>query len=123
MTAKLQSVHRKNAAVLALAVVGAIPYGWAAVLSVALGGGIQVFNLHALDRTVSGLRDIARSGTSVGFRVLLVFRFLLVVAAVGFALLRLPVEPLAFVVGLGTVIPAVIWHGLETARRLRAEEP
>ena len=123
MTRAFASIHRKNGLMLALAAGVAIPYGWAAVWSVALGGAIQVVNLRALDRAVSSLRDLGRSGRPSRLRLLLAMRFVIVVVIVGFVLLRLPVDPLAFVIGLGTVVPAALWHGLDSARRLRAEEP
>jgi hypothetical protein len=123
MSSKLGSVHRKHALLLALATIGSIPYGWFALGSLVLGGGIQVINLRALDRTASRLRDFGRSGSPNALRALLTFRFVLVVAVVGWVLLRLPVEPAPFVVGLGLVIPAVLWQGFETARHRSPEGP
>jgi uncharacterized membrane protein YedE/YeeE len=120
---KLGSVHRKHALLLALAACASIVYGWAALGSLMLGGGIQVMNLRALDRTASRLRDFARTGSAASLRALLVFRFVLVVGVVGWVLLRLPVQPGPFVVGLGLMIPAVLWHGLETARHRPLEGP
>jgi hypothetical protein len=120
---RLESLHRKHAVLLTLAMLGAIPYGWAALGSLSLAGGIQVVNLRALDRTASRLGEFARAGDAVSLRVLLGFRFVLVVGLVGLALFTLPVQPAPFVVGLSLVIPAVIWHGLATARRRSLEGP
>lgn len=117
MTPRLETIHKKNALILALAVLGSILYGIAAVGSVALGGGIQVLNLFALDRTLSSLRGLAGSGSGRGLRAVLAFRFLAVVALAGWALVTLAVEPLPFVIGLGTVIPAALWHGLQPSRQ------
>ena len=37
-------------------------------------------------------------------------------ASAGAILWLLPILPLAFLVGLSALVPAVLWHGLETAR-------
>jgi uncharacterized membrane protein YedE/YeeE len=121
MGSKLGSVHRKHALLLTLAAIGSILYGWVALGSLLLGGGIQVINLRALDRTASRLRDFARGGSPGPLRALLAFRFVLIVGLVGWVLLRLPVQPGPFVVGLGLIVPAVLWHGLETARQRSVE--
>jgi hypothetical protein len=120
VSAALSSIHRKSLVILALALAGAIPYGWAAVWSVALGGGIQVVNLKALERTVSALRSPRVSAR--GLRVALALRFALVVGLVGWAILHLPIAPLAFAAGLGIVVPAALWHAVEESRRVRAEQ-
>jgi hypothetical protein len=44
-------------------------------------------------------------------------RFFFVVAAVGFVILALPIEAGPFALGLGVVIPAVLWHGIESVGR------
>lgn len=119
MTRPIASPQRKLAVVLALALSGSIPYGWAALWSCALGGGIQVLSLYTLERNLQILGAPAVSAG--GLRLLLAFRFLLAVALVGLALTLLGVDPIPFAVGLGTVIPAVLWHGLDVARRQRAE--
>ncbi len=118
MIRRPRSIHAKNGIVLALALLGSIPYGIAAAGSVAGGGAIQVLNLLVLDRTLSSLRGLA-SGSGAGLRVLLGLRFLFVVGLAGWALLWLPVEPAPFAIGLGTLIPAALWHGLEPANRDR----
>ena len=119
MSAALSSIHRKSFVVLTLALAGAIPYGWAAVWSVALGGGIQVINLKALERTVSALSSPRVSGR--GLRLALALRFAFVIGLVGWAILYLPIAPLPFAAGLGIVVPAVLWHAIEANRRVRAE--
>ena len=115
MNRPLQSVHAKNAFILALALLGAMPYGVPAVWSVAAGGGIQVVNLRGLERAVAWLVSLAPRRPAAFLQVVLAARFVAVLAAAGVALWALPVEPVAFVVGLSTVVPAVIWHGLATA--------
>jgi hypothetical protein len=42
---------------------------------------------------------------------------LLLLGLVGLVLLKLPVQPIAFAVGLSTVVPALIWHGLAPGQR------
>jgi hypothetical protein len=59
-------------------------------------------------------------GTSGGgglLQGLLALRLLLLLGLVGLVLLTLPVQPLAFALGLSTVVPAVLWHGLTSAAR------
>ena len=120
MSRVLHTIHAKHALLVSLALLGSIPYGWAALLGVGLGGGIQVASLWALDRTTAHLRNLPSSVG--GMRSLLAFRFALVVGVVAFVLFRLPVEAVSFAVGLGLVVPAALWHGLEVARRRPAEE-
>ena len=104
------SVHGKNACVLALALLGAIPFGWGAVGSVALGGGMQALNLSGIER---GIRTTLGLGT-LGYasRALLALRWVVFLGAVVAAILVLPIEPIAFIVGLSTAVPAVVWQGL-----------
>ena len=111
------SVQTRNAEVLALVLLATIPLGWRAVASVAIGGSIQMVNLRLLERSVSGLIQDADPARSRAFRALLALRLVLMLGMVGAVLLLSPVEPLAFTLGLSTVVPAVIWHGLRTARQ------
>jgi hypothetical protein len=111
----LRSIHAKNALILALASAGAMTYGVPAVCSVAVGGGIQVVNLRGLERAVGWLVSHAPARPGGLAQLVLGGRFVAVLAAVGAALWLLPIEPIPFVVGLSTSVPAVIWHGLSTA--------
>jgi hypothetical protein len=117
----LGSVHAKNGLILALALMGAMPYGVPAVWSVAVGGGIQVVNLRGLERAVAWLVHVGPERPTAFLQLVLAARFAAVVAAAGVVLWTLPVEPIAFAVGLSTVVPAVIWHGLATAPAEREE--
>ena len=111
------SVHAKNGLILALALGVALPFGWRVVASVLLGGGIQVVNLRGLERSVGGMLHLAAGGRGGAFQALLSLRLLLLLGLVGIILLTLPVEPIAFAVGLSTVVPAVLWHGLASGPR------
>jgi hypothetical protein len=104
------SLHAKHLLVLALAVAGAIPYGLHAVWSLAAGGGIQVVNLTVLERSVRAL--LGAGATAPAAQALLALRLLLLFAAVTFVLVATDVQPLAFLAGLLTVVPALLWHGL-----------
>lgn len=123
MKGALRSVHAKNAIILALALLGMMPYGWRAVASAGIGGGIQVLNLRGLDRAVTALLGRAARATGGMARITLGLRLALVLAAVAGAMIWLPIEPLPFVVGLSTVVPAVIWHGIASARELGRGAP
>ena len=109
-SASLQAVH---AGLLALALAGAIPYGWHAVWSLALAGGIQVLNLGVLERSVRLV--VAEHGSAPIARMFFMLRLVLVMGAVLLALGPLGVARVPFVAGLLLVIPAVFWHGLGRA--------
>ncbi len=109
------SLHTKNALILVLFLGAAAPFGWAALMSVAIGGGIQVVNLRGLERSVGGM--LRTSGVGGLLQGLLALRLLLLLALVGIVMATLPVQPLAFTLGLSTVVPAVLWHGLTSAAR------
>ena len=111
------SVQYRNAQVFMLAALGALPFGWRAVVSVGLGGGIQIVNLRGLERSVTGMLRLAAQGQQRGFQALLALRLVLLLGLVGAVLLTTPVEPIAFVVGLSTAVPAAIWYGLASAPR------
>jgi hypothetical protein len=115
MSRLLAPLAAKNASVLALALLGSIPYGWRAAASVAVGGGVQAVNLAGLERSVRLLARLAVEGRGGPAQILLASRFLILVGSVGLVLYALPVEPLAFAIGLSTAVPAVLWHGLATA--------
>ena len=106
------TIHGKNALILGVVLLGMIPFGWEAFGSAALGGGIQIVNLRGLERGVAAMLALAAEGRTLGSRVLLSLRWFLVLGLDAFCLVVLPLEPIAFVVGLSTFVPAVIWHGL-----------
>lgn len=108
----LASVHGKNALVLAIGLLGAAPFGWRPVASLALGGGLQAVNLLGLERSVGGMLGLAAQGHIYGTRALVALRWVLFLGAVGLALTTLPVEPIPFLVGLSSAVPALLWHGL-----------
>lgn len=110
MKRRSASLHAKHLLVLALAIAGAIPYGFHAVWSLAAGGGIQVLNLTVLERSVRAL--LGAGAVAPAAQMLLALRLLLLFAAVSFVLFRTDVQPLAFLIGLLAVVPALIWHGL-----------
>ncbi len=115
MRGRSVSLHTKNALVLTLFLGTAAPFGWTALISVAIGGGMQVVNLRGLERSVGGM--LRTSGVGGLLHALLALRLLLLLALVGIVLVTLPVQPLAFALGLSTVVPAVLWHGLTSAAR------
>lgn len=114
MTGFSPALHVRHAVCLALALLLAMSYGWRAVFSLAIGGGIQIVNLVGLERSVRSLLSLASARRGRAVQVLLAARFLVLIAAVGLALWKLPIDPLAFAVGLSALVPAVIWHGLAT---------
>lgn len=115
MRGRSVSLHTKNAMVLGLFLGAVAPFGWTALVSVAIGGGMQVVNLRGLERSVGEM--LRPSGVGGFLRGLLALRLLLLLALVGIVLVTLPVQPLAFALGLSIVVPAVLWHGLTSATR------
>ena len=112
MNLRSASLQARHALVLLLAIAAAIPYGCHAVLSLAVGGGIQVLNLAVLERSVR-VALVGQAGALATFFFLA--RFLLLLGAVGLLLTRGGVAPLPFVAGLLLLVPAAIWFGLDRA--------
>ena len=105
--------------VVAVAMAAAIPYGWRAALSAALGGGLQVVNLRALERVsaaVLGLGPSERALPAWAAVLLVQLRWPVFLAAVAVVMIWVPVDRLFFVVGLTTVVATALWHGLGTWR-------
>ncbi len=117
MRQRSASLHAKYAITLTLAFAGGFSYGCHAAWSLALGGGIQVLNLTALERSVRAVLTAdhgAGSGVPIA-QLALFLRTLVFFVAVAYVLAVVPVQPLAFLAGLLAVVPALIWHGLTTS--------
>lgn len=119
MSASVPSLHAIHLGLLAVALAGSIPYGWSATASLALGGGIQVLNLRALERSVrlmvastveSGSRARVAAHAASGLRLLLLL------ALLAWVMVATPVAPLPFGIGLLLVVPALAWYGISQAR-------
>ena len=109
------TLHTRNAWILGIALLGALPFGGRAVASVALGGAVQIVNLRLLERSVGGmLRGAGLTGPGRGLQALLVLRLLLLLGVVATLMLTVPLEPIAFTLGLSSAVPACLWHGLAT---------
>ncbi|MCE2390307.1 MAG: ATP synthase subunit I [Proteobacteria bacterium] len=114
-----RSLHAKHALLVGLAFGGAIAYGLHAAASLLAGGGIQVLNLKVLERGVRrlvGPAGPASGALGVGLNSL---RFVLFIGLVLGVAMQTPVRHGAFAVGLLLVVPALIWQGVEEARRAR----
>jgi hypothetical protein len=105
--------------VVALALIALI--GWAtgfgkgALASVALGSGMQAVNLFWLERSVRGWLQHAATGQG-GAPQRAALRLLALLASVAAVLVLLPVQPIGFLVGISSAVPAVLWFGLANAR-------
>ena len=120
MSASSPSLHAIHGALLAVALAGSIPYGWSATASLALGGGIQVLNLRALERSVRlMLASTVESGSRARLAAHAVsgLRLLLLLALLSWVLIATPVRPLAFAIGLLLVVPALGLYGFKVSRR------
>jgi ATP synthase I chain len=109
-------LQARHALLLLLAIAGAIPYGCHAVLSLALGGGIQVLNLAVLERSV---RPVLAGQASGLVTAALFARLLLVLLGVSFALTFDGVARVPFLLGLSALVPAAAWYGLDKAAEQR----
>jgi len=113
-------LHARHALLLGLAFGGAMAYGLHAAASLLAGGGIQVLNLMVLERGVRRLVGPAKT-TSGALGVLLnSLRLVLLFGGVLWVATRTPVQPGAFGLGLLLIVPALLWQGIEQARRARA---
>jgi hypothetical protein len=101
--------------VLACVLAPAATAGARALISAALGGALEAVNLLALARSARALLGRAEAGAQPGVALVVALRVLLLFSAVGVAILLLPMDPLWFVLGLSSAVPAAIWHGLATA--------
>jgi hypothetical protein len=114
------SLHAIHLGLLAVALAGSILYGWSAVASLALGGGIQALNLRALERSV---RLMVASTVESGSRAKLAahaasgLRLLLLLALLTWVMVATPVAPLPFSIGLLLVVPALAWFGFNQVRQ------
>jgi hypothetical protein len=114
--AALESLHAKHT-VVALVLIGAAAwFGKSAWTSAALGSGMQAVNLFWLERSVQGWLQGAASGQG-GVAQRAALRLMALLAGVAAVLFWLPVELVAFTVGISSAVPAVLWHGLAQARR------
>ena len=111
----MSTLHAKNALLFALALLASLPFGAPIVLGVALGGALQLVNLRLLERSVAHRLGLASPG-QVAVQVLIALRFVALMAACATILIVLRVDPLAFVAGFSVSVPALIWHGLASAR-------
>jgi len=80
--------------------------------SLLAGGGIQVLNLKALERSVRLVLGLGGARPGVPSAAALVARTSLFFAVVLWVLAATPVHVPGFAVGLLLVVPASIWHGL-----------
>jgi hypothetical protein len=110
---RLAPLQAKHALLLGLAFCASIPYGMHAAASLLVGGGIQILNLRALERSVRLITDRQVAGLGL---VLSAARFVLLISVVLLLFWATPLHRLALGIGLLLVVPAALWHGLETAR-------
>ena len=96
-------------------------FGTSALASAALGSGMQAVNLFWLERSVRGWLQQAAAGQS-GMGQLAAVRLLALLGGVTVVLFWLPVDVIAFTVGISSAVPAVLWHGWVGARSERRQE-
>lgn len=114
-------LHAKHALLVGLAFGGAIPYGLHAAASLLAGGGVQVLNLKVLERGVRRLVGLEGSASGAPGVLLNSLRLALFAGLVLWVATRTPVEPRAFASGLLLIVPALLWQGVEEARKARAD--
>ena len=112
----MSTVHAKNALLFALVLLASLPFGAPVILGVALGGALQLLNLRLLERSVAHMLGFASAGQPGAVQALISLRFFALLAICATVLIVLPVDPLAFAIGFSVTVPALLWHGLATAR-------
>jgi hypothetical protein len=83
--------------------------------SLLAGGGIQVLNLKALERSVRLVLGYS-GGSAASGSVTVVARTLLFFLGVFWVLAATPVHAPGFAVGLLLAVPASIWHGFSARK-------
>ena len=88
-------------------------------LGVGLGGALAAANFYALRRILQGLfqSESARDGKQAVLAVLLTAKFGLLAASIFLVVHYLPVEPLAFLAGMSTVVLAIFVEGIRVVLR------
>jgi hypothetical protein len=112
----MSTLHAKNALIFALVMTAALPFGPRVALGVALGGSLQLLNLRLLERSVAYMLGLAGAGQGGAVQALIGLRFVALMGACAYVLIALPVDPLGFAIGFSVTVPAVLWHGLMSAR-------
>lgn len=107
----MASLHLKNACVLAVFCVLALPFGASALQAVALGGALAAVNLRMLERGVVMPLCAAPTSDGIFLRLFLHMRLGLLFAVLAAVLLSERAEPLPLTLGLSSAVPAVLWHG------------
>ena len=88
-------------------------------LGVGLGGLLAAANFYALRRILQSLfqAEGKRSGKQAVLAVLLTAKFGLLAASIFLVVRYLPVEPLAFLAGMSTVVLAIFIEGIRVVLR------
>ena len=88
-------------------------------LGVGLGGLLAAVNFHALRRILQGLfhSEGNHSGKQAALAVMLTVKFGLLAASIFLVVRYLPVEPLAFLAGMSTVVVAILVEGIRVVLR------
>ena len=84
--------------------------------SLLAGGGIQVLNLKALERSVRLILGRGKAGTGVSGAIVVTTRTLLFFLVVFWVLVAAPVHVPGFAIGLLLAVPASIWQGFGARR-------
>jgi hypothetical protein len=102
---------RRHALVCAAFALASIPLGERTLIGVIAGCAIALVNLRGLERSVHRMLGGPQAPHPFVLRIFLHLRIGLLLALVAVVLLRGGVAPLAFTVGLSSIVPAVLWHG------------
>ena len=88
-------------------------------LGVALGGLLAAVNFYALRRILQGLfkSEDKQSGKQATLAILLMAKFGLLAASIFLVVRYLPVDPMAFLAGMSTVVLAIFVEGIRVVLR------
>ena len=110
-------LSRRHLCVLALLVLGSLPFGQPAFSGVALGGLLSLINLRLLERSVANMLGAPGGPNGLAMRLFLHMRLLLLFGLVVFVLVRVKLPLIPFTIGLSSAVPSVLWHGWQTRER------
>jgi hypothetical protein len=109
----IRNIERLNYVIAGIAtIIAAITQPRSFALGIAVGGGLTCLNFFALRKLIGKWTTAAAKGLTSGASYLMLPKMAGLMAAVALALLFLPLDPIAFVIGYSIFIVSIV---IETA--------
>jgi hypothetical protein len=107
-TQKLVAIEKRSAQFLILLLLASLWFqSWSISLGLILGGGVAILNFHWLWRIVE--KVLFEQNKFYGIQALI--KFILLVFAVFLILRYIAVNPIAFIVGVSTLVVGILFEG------------